>query len=142
MHAACAVGTPNAVLLGGGHFGRFMPYDGATVAAALPLDCFGCDWRCRFDRPVCVRDVPVEVVALAIGLALDGPAARPRVVVPGGAGSVSDAATDGPGRVEAEAVRRWLGVEVKFVEAAGGVEKVDGAGAARLTVSASRRRAG
>jgi len=25
-HIACAVGTPSVVVLGGGHFGRFLPY--------------------------------------------------------------------------------------------------------------------
>ncbi len=34
-HMACAVGVPNVVVLGGGHFGRFMPYSPLTSAAAL-----------------------------------------------------------------------------------------------------------
>lgn len=82
MHAACGLGVPNAVLLGGGHFGRFMPYDGLTCAAALPLDCFGCDWHCRHDRPHCIQDVPPYVVSAAISAALDGRADRARVFIP------------------------------------------------------------
>jgi ADP-heptose:LPS heptosyltransferase len=35
-HMACAVGTPNVVVLGGGHFARFMPYSPLTTCAVLP----------------------------------------------------------------------------------------------------------
>jgi ADP-heptose:LPS heptosyltransferase len=38
-HICCAVGTPNVILLGGGHFGRFMPYSPLTSLACLPLEC-------------------------------------------------------------------------------------------------------
>ena len=62
-HIACAVGTPNVILLGGGHFGRFMPYSPLTSAVCLPLECFGCDWQCRYDKIRCVTDVSVEVLA-------------------------------------------------------------------------------
>ncbi len=44
-HIACAVGTPNVILLGGGHFGRFMPYSPETSAVVNPLECFGCNWQ-------------------------------------------------------------------------------------------------
>ena len=48
-HMACAVGVPNVVLLGGGHFGRFLPYSPLTSAVCLPLECYGCGWACRYD---------------------------------------------------------------------------------------------
>ena len=44
-HLACAVGTPNVILLGGGHFGRFMPYAATTTVVCLPLECYGCNWQ-------------------------------------------------------------------------------------------------
>ena len=47
-HTCCAVGTPNVILLGGGHFGRFMPYSPLTSVVCLPLECYGCNWNCRY----------------------------------------------------------------------------------------------
>jgi ADP-heptose:LPS heptosyltransferase len=83
IHAACAAGVPNALLLGGGHPGRFLPYDRTTHAALLPLDCSGCDWRCVHARAHCVEDMPPETLARAIKGAMaqsDGPG--PRVYTP------------------------------------------------------------
>jgi len=79
-HMACAVGTPNVVVLGGGHFGRFMPYSPLTTCAILPLLCFQCDWKCPYDRAHCVKDLAPEVVTRAIRTALDAPSDKPRIV--------------------------------------------------------------
>lgn len=65
-HIACAVGTPNVILLGGGHFGRFMPYSKLTTIACLPLECYGCNWNCRYERAYCVKDVAPIVLKEAI----------------------------------------------------------------------------
>jgi FkbM family methyltransferase len=79
-HIACAVGVPNVVLLGGGHFGRFMPYSPLTSAVALPLECFGCNWRCKHSRTHCIKDVSPAVLAAAIRETLAKPATdRPRL---------------------------------------------------------------
>ncbi len=56
-HIACAVGTPNVILLGGGHFGRFMPYSPETSAVVNPLECFGCNWQCKYPTVHCIQDV-------------------------------------------------------------------------------------
>lgn len=80
-HLACAVGTQNVVLLGGGHFGRFMPYSGKTLAVALPLTCFGCNWRCQHQRPHCVQDLQPGVLEQAIRIAWGGDSTRPRVLL-------------------------------------------------------------
>lgn len=82
-HIACAVGTPNVILLGGGHFGRFMPYSPYTSAVSLPLECFGCNWVCRHRRPHCIRDVSPEVFAEAIRQTLEKPSDKPRVFIQG-----------------------------------------------------------
>src|SRR5262249_9222582 len=80
-HIACAVGTPNVIILGGGHFGRFMPYSPLTTAACLPIDCYGCNWTCRFERPHCVKDVSPIVVERAIRVALsENTTGQPRIV--------------------------------------------------------------
>ena len=78
-HLACAMGVPNVVLLGGGHFGRFMPYSRLTSAVVLPLDCFGCNWRCPHERAHCVKDVSSDVLAEAIRRTLAESSSKPRV---------------------------------------------------------------
>ena len=82
-HIACAVGTPNVILLGGGHFGRFMPYSPLTSAVCLPLECFGCDWQCRYDKIRCVTDVSVEVLAEAVSRTITASSQKPRVFAHG-----------------------------------------------------------
>lgn len=84
VHAACALGVPQAVVVGGGHLGRFLPYDPLTTVATLPLECDGCDWRCRHSRAHCIKDIPPETVALAITLAAGPRPERPRLVTPDG----------------------------------------------------------
>jgi len=81
-HLAWAVGTPQAIVLGGGHFGRFMPRSPFTTTACLPMDCFGCNWDCRFDRIHCIQDLPPEVLTRAMEAAWDGPADTPRILHP------------------------------------------------------------
>lgn len=83
-HMACAVGTPNVILLGGGHFGRFMPYSPLTSVVCLPLECYGCNWQCRYERVHCVRDISPAVIAEALRHSLAGSAGRIRYFVQGG----------------------------------------------------------
>ena len=72
-HMACALGVPQAVLLGGGHFGRFMPYSPLTTAISLPLECYGCDWLCRYPEAVCVKELSPSFLGKAVEVALDRP---------------------------------------------------------------------
>ena len=65
-HIAAALGVPQVVVLGGGHFGRFMPTHRTTTAVILPLDCFACNWSCRYAKPHCIRDILPETVAQAV----------------------------------------------------------------------------
>jgi ADP-heptose:LPS heptosyltransferase/glycosyltransferase involved in cell wall biosynthesis len=82
-HMACAVGTPNVVLLGGGHFGRFMPYSPLTSIACLPLECYQCNWRCKFGSPHCVWDISPHVITEAVRSALEELSHKPRVFYQG-----------------------------------------------------------
>lgn len=82
-HMACAVGTPNVILLGGGHFGRFMPYSSLTSIVSLPLECYGCNWSCRYDKPHCVQNVAPELLERAILEAMEGRSSRCRVYLQG-----------------------------------------------------------
>lgn len=80
VHLAAAVATPAVCILGGGHFGRFMPYPETVpglkpVVAAEPMPCFHCNWRCNqpHDRtgPVpCIGNISVAVVLAAAQQAL------------------------------------------------------------------------
>ena len=78
-HIACAVGTPNVILLGGGHFGRFMPYSPLTSVACLPLECYGCNWRCKYQTNHCIKDIAPEVIAKAVHQTLEKSSNMPRV---------------------------------------------------------------
>jgi glycosyltransferase involved in cell wall biosynthesis/ADP-heptose:LPS heptosyltransferase/2-polyprenyl-3-methyl-5-hydroxy-6-metoxy-1,4-benzoquinol methylase/Flp pilus assembly protein TadD len=80
-HLACAVGTRNVVLLGGGHFGRFMPYSPLTSVVCLPLECFGCNWQCRYTSPHCIRAVKQDFFSEAIRRSLEESSGKPRVFV-------------------------------------------------------------
>jgi ADP-heptose:LPS heptosyltransferase len=91
VHLAAATGTPAVAILGGGHFGRFLPYprrEGMIlpVAAYEAMSCYGCNWQCQFvssaaaPKP-CITGVSEEVVkalveqALAIGHSIHYPSA-------------------------------------------------------------------
>jgi ADP-heptose:LPS heptosyltransferase len=74
VHIAAACGVPTVCLLGGGHYGRFMPYETEMVSSQpLPravfhaMPCFGCLWRCIYERssgdPVaCIAKIDAEQV--------------------------------------------------------------------------------
>lgn len=76
IHIASAVGTASVCILGGGHYGRFMPYPsecGATAPRAVytKMDCFGCNWRCsKLPLPIqatvpCIESITVDQVLKA-----------------------------------------------------------------------------
>jgi len=58
-HLALALGKPTVVVLGGGDYGRFFPYCKARVVTRQ-MDCFQCHWECRYDRALCLHDIPPE----------------------------------------------------------------------------------
>ncbi len=86
--ACVALGIPHAVVTGGGHFGRFLPYSALTTLVVNPLTCFLCNWSCPHARTHCITDVDVAVLAAAVAAVLAGPGPRPRIFVsealPGG----------------------------------------------------------
>ncbi len=76
IHIAAAVQTPSVCILGGGHYGRFLPYpEGAggvlPVPVVSPMECFGCNWHCtkqvEMDSPVpCLSAITVDQVLEAV----------------------------------------------------------------------------
>jgi ADP-heptose:LPS heptosyltransferase len=70
-HLALALGKPAVVVLGGGDYGRFFPY-GKSRVVTHPMDCFQCHWECRYDRALCLHDIPPdEVVREVLEIATD-----------------------------------------------------------------------
>ncbi|CAL1240214.1 glycosyltransferase family 9 protein [Candidatus Methylocalor cossyra] len=77
-HIAAAQGVPSVAVIGGGHFGRCFPYDPTEarverlpVSVFHPMECYGCDWICRYPtRPngcfPCVDAVTVDKVWQAV----------------------------------------------------------------------------
>ncbi|WP_158785760.1 glycosyltransferase family 9 protein [Granulicella sp. L46] len=82
VHIAAAAGVPTVCILGGGHYGRFMPYlveqtDGRSLPYAIThqMPCFGCNWHCIYTRsngvPVpCIDRITEEEVWNAISTIL------------------------------------------------------------------------
>ncbi len=80
VHLASAVSTPALCILGGGHFGRFVPYDtDQETDRAVPLPvyykmpCYGCNWVCIYpikgEQPVpCIAKITEEAVWDAVRL--------------------------------------------------------------------------
>jgi ADP-heptose:LPS heptosyltransferase len=80
-HLAIALGTPTVVIVGGGHFGSFVPY---PAAASPPnarfvwkhMDCYHCFWRCHLrkdehDSFPCVASVTENQVIEALDSAMN-----------------------------------------------------------------------
>jgi ADP-heptose:LPS heptosyltransferase len=72
VHIAVAVSTPSVCVLGGGHYGRFMPYPadidrGNSEVAVHQMSCYNCNWHCTQPHvaggPVpCIANVTVKSV--------------------------------------------------------------------------------
>lgn len=76
VHIAAVVETPSICILGGGHFGRFLPYP-AKIEGVNPIpifhhmECFGCNWRCSQphtsgEAVPCVQRVDLHDVIVAV----------------------------------------------------------------------------
>ena len=76
-HLAIALGTSTVVIVGGGHFGCFVPYpEGVAPPTARfvfqPMDCYHCFWRCHLRETKtesfpCVASVSEDQVWDALG---------------------------------------------------------------------------
>lgn len=81
-HMAALLQVPSVCIVGGGHFGRFMPYAPERhVTRRMPavvfskMACYGCNWQCQFSpdpsgSAPCVARVTVEDVRSALDQAL------------------------------------------------------------------------
>jgi ADP-heptose:LPS heptosyltransferase len=71
VHIAAATKTKSVCILGGGHFGRFVPYpeyfESRPLTVYHKMDCYFCNWNCKFvtdeDEPYpCIGNVSLEAV--------------------------------------------------------------------------------
>jgi len=74
VHIAAATQTNAICMLGGGHYGRFLPYDVETITIQkIPniqnykMDCYYCNWQCKYtqselDVVPCIENISVEQV--------------------------------------------------------------------------------
>jgi ADP-heptose:LPS heptosyltransferase len=63
-HIAGALNQPAVVILGGGQPGFFGPWGNAERFRWLqhPVPCFGCNWNCVHERPLCVQEIePIQI---------------------------------------------------------------------------------
>jgi ADP-heptose:LPS heptosyltransferase len=73
LHLATALRKPTVGIMGGGHYGRFYPWGDPEInrVASLPMDCYGCNWRCPSERAPCVSGVPPTTIARELQCLLD-----------------------------------------------------------------------
>lgn len=73
-HLAVALRRPTVVILGGGHYGLFAPW-GESVAPVKwvfkSMDCFSCNWRCHYDKPLCISEIRTRDVVEAANSVLN-----------------------------------------------------------------------
>jgi ADP-heptose:LPS heptosyltransferase len=74
VHIGAALGRPTVCILGGGHYGRFMPYSVVErgdrplpTAVTHIMPCFGCNWQCKYPVPKgdavpCIQQITVPDV--------------------------------------------------------------------------------
>ncbi len=61
LHIAASLGIPSLGILGGGHFSRYFPY-GSVRIVNHPLECYECNWVCKFPEPYCLTHISVDDV--------------------------------------------------------------------------------
>lgn len=80
-HISVATRTPSICLLGGGHYGRFLPYqvdiidesdfnNNSIIVTCKDHTCFGCNWKCKYPyehlRWKCIATIKKEDVNNAL----------------------------------------------------------------------------
>ena len=80
IHIATGVGVPSVCILGGGHYARFMPFPNhingvKPVSVIHKMDCFGCNWHCKWTDDAsapypCVSGVELNQVIAGVDTAL------------------------------------------------------------------------
>lgn len=63
-HLALRVHIPTIAIIGGGSFGKYLPFAKCEFNHFFynELDCFGCDWFCKYEQKYCITEVKVDSV--------------------------------------------------------------------------------
>lgn len=61
-HLATALGKRSITLVGGGHFGRFLPHSHLNTLVLRPLHCYHCNWACPYENTHCIQDIHPETI--------------------------------------------------------------------------------
>lgn len=63
-HLALRVKIPTIAIIGGGSFGKYLPFAESEFNHFFynELDCFGCEWFCKFEQKYCITAVDVDSV--------------------------------------------------------------------------------
>jgi len=82
LHVAIAMDVPTVTIVGGGHFGQFHPWGDPRRhrVVHVPMDCYGCNWRCVHDEPLCIRQIPVARVLAELEQLLKAGTSPPRTL--------------------------------------------------------------
>ncbi len=64
LHLGITSGIPTIGLVGGGHFGRFVPWGDPVKNRIVThtMDCFNCNWKCSFQSTRCIEGIEVTEV--------------------------------------------------------------------------------
>lgn len=75
-HIAAALRVPTVAIVGGGHYGRFLPYPNSPMLPKIrvvnfDLPCYGCNWQCQYTSSTrelvpCIEKVSVSRAIAAI----------------------------------------------------------------------------
>lgn len=67
-HIAKSLCIPRIIITGGGSYGHYFPYLDGTNEILLYnyLDCFGCEWSCKYKQPYCLTEVSTDTVKKSI----------------------------------------------------------------------------
>ena len=67
-HISAAMDKLAVSVIGGGHYGFFAPWVKSHRQAwlHLPMDCYGCDWQCRYEQARCITNIPPAELASAV----------------------------------------------------------------------------
>jgi ADP-heptose:LPS heptosyltransferase len=72
MHVALANDVPAVAVFGGGHWPRFAPESPKSIVVRNVIPCYGCQWNCRWNRPLCIDTVQSAYLLRGIDAALSG----------------------------------------------------------------------
>jgi ADP-heptose:LPS heptosyltransferase len=66
LHIAVANRIKTIGIVGGAHYGRFVPWGDPNINIYLSKNtgCFHCNWDCKYDRTECIQSVLPDEVAL------------------------------------------------------------------------------